>query len=126
MEEFDPFLMTAAAVSMVIVWFKVFVPMLWRHQDKITPKHEPKPEPGPGKIEVPRPPVICSIELSSDELFEVIADGAMRKAGREDLREYDWTVTMSLTDNRRGVKKVTVEIMGRAAKQRGHLWLVKE
>lgn len=134
MENADPFLIVASAVAMIIVWFHVFMPVVWRQQQKMNPKPEPrvvpKEEPeagvGPGKIEVPRPPVICSIELSRDQLFEVIAEGAIRMAGREDLREYNWTVTISLSSDRRSIKKATVEIEGKATKQRGHLWLVKE
>lgn len=130
MESVDPFLILAAAVVIVIVWFQVILPALWRQQDRVTPKPKPPPQPDPpqdgGKMVASRPPIICSVELSPRELFDMIAHGALEKVGRSELKDHNWTVTIDLNQSRTGIKRVVVEVEGTTKKERGHLWLVKE
>lgn len=93
---------------------------------KVTPP-KPKPEPEVKNVQhvTPRRPVVCSIELSSQQVFDAIADSAIEKSGRDDLQGLHWEITLYYTENKVKLKGAVVEFQDGDIKKRGKLWLVK-
>lgn len=117
---------TMATMFLVVMW--VMAPPHWkrgRPASKVRPEPKPQPEVQNVQHVAPRRPVVCSIELSAQQVFDAIADSAIERSGRDDLGGMRWEITLYYTENKVRLKGAVVEFQDDNIKKRGKLWLVK-